>query len=311
MAWHLVVIAGDTEGLVIPLPDDKRLVIGRDPSAEINLPDLSLARRHVSVEVRDGRVRVENLYSRADVFAEEVSQTLPLVRLRVEGERFAVGQVWFRLEQRDLLTAQEWQESHDLSRLLGNVLMSQPSERKLRLLACAIVRRLRNPAGDPLSEQIFHISERYADQMAETRERYDVCDEVMKTADPARRLACATARDSALSAVFQTARLSARLRKDIPPADVETIQADLLRDIFVNPCLPIATMDPSWLAWNEGTIRRMAQTIYDERRFRDLPILADALEEAGCDNQDILHHCRQWGEHGRGCWVVDNLIGKS
>ena len=54
----------------------------------------------------------------------------------------------------------------------------------------------------------------------------------------------------------------------------------------------------------------MAQSIYDDRAFDRLPILADALEDAGCDKADILNHCRQPGEHVRGCWVVDLVLGK-
>jgi hypothetical protein len=57
-------------------------------------------------------------------------------------------------------------------------------------------------------------------------------------------------------------------------------------------------------------IRKLAQAIYDERRFSDLPILGDALEEAGCMDAAILAHCRQPGGHGRGCWVVDRIVGK-
>ncbi len=66
-----------------------------------------------------------------------------------------------------------------------------------------------------------------------------------------------------------------------------------------------------WLAWNDGAIPKMAQAIYDDRAFDRLPILADALEDAGCDNQEILDHCRSNGEHVRGCWVVDLILGKS
>jgi hypothetical protein len=55
----------------------------------------------------------------------------------------------------------------------------------------------------------------------------------------------------------------------------------------------------------------MAQAIYDERRFDDLPILADALEEAGCDDEDILSHCRGLGPHVRGCWGLDLILAKS
>jgi hypothetical protein len=84
----------------------------------------------------------------------------------------------------------------------------------------------------------------------------------------------------------------------------------LLRDIFGNPFRPI-TLDPAWLSWHDGLLISMARQMYDSREFRDMPILADGLEEAGCSNQDILDHCRTGGEHVRGCWVVDLLLRKS
>ncbi|HEY7152572.1 MAG TPA: hypothetical protein VH575_01315 [Gemmataceae bacterium] len=84
----------------------------------------------------------------------------------------------------------------------------------------------------------------------------------------------------------------------------------MARDIFGNPFRPV-TINSSWLAWNDGTIPKLAQAIYDDRVFDHLPILADALGEAGCTNADILAHCRAGGEHVRGCWVVDLVLGKS
>jgi hypothetical protein len=87
-------------------------------------------------------------------------------------------------------------------------------------------------------------------------------------------------------------------------------QLRLIRDILHNPFRPVL-VDRAWLEWNDGTVRRIAQAIYDERAFDRMPILADALEDAGCDNADILNHCRSGGEHVRGCWVVDLLLGKS
>jgi len=87
-------------------------------------------------------------------------------------------------------------------------------------------------------------------------------------------------------------------------------QADLLRDIFGNPYSPI-TIDPAWLTWHGGVLVSMAQKMYDSRDFTDMPVLADALEEAGCTNPDILGHCRQQGAvHVRGCWVIDCLLAK-
>jgi hypothetical protein len=83
----------------------------------------------------------------------------------------------------------------------------------------------------------------------------------------------------------------------------------LLHDIFGNPFRQVAAAS-SWLAWNDRTVTKLAQASYDERRFKSLPILADALEDAGCDNADILAHCRDPGPHVRGCWVVDLLLAK-
>ncbi len=86
-------------------------------------------------------------------------------------------------------------------------------------------------------------------------------------------------------------------------------QADLLRDIIGNPFRP-ASADPAWLTWNGGLLARMARAIYEDHRFADLPILADALEDAGCTDAEFLAHCRGGGTHARGCWVVDQLLGK-
>jgi len=75
--------------------------------------------------------------------------------------------------------------------------------------------------------------------------------------------------------------------------------------------------DPSWLAWNGGAVAALAQVIGGEQRWEELPILADALEEAGCTDQEMLAHCRQPGEHHsqdktpwkrQGCWVVALLL---
>ena len=76
--------------------------------------------------------------------------------------------------------------------------------------------------------------------------------------------------------------------------------------VFGNPFLQI-TLNTLWLMPN---VVALAQAIYDERAFDRLPILAAALKEAGCDDADILTHCRSPGPHVRGCWVVDLLLGK-
>ena len=87
------------------------------------------------------------------------------------------------------------------------------------------------------------------------------------------------------------------------------LQCRLLRDL----CLPFqATPVPAsrWLAWHDRLIVSMAQKMYDSRDFSDMPVLADALEEAGCTNLDVLSHCRSKSDHVRGCWLIDLLLNK-
>jgi hypothetical protein len=84
---------------------------------------------------------------------------------------------------------------------------------------------------------------------------------------------------------------------------------DLLRDVIANPFRPLV-VDPNWLSWNDGTVSKLAQTIDAEQAFAQLPVLADALEEAGCTEAILLHHCRGPGPHTRGCWAVDLLLGR-
>jgi ATP-dependent Clp protease ATP-binding subunit ClpA len=68
-------------------------------------------------------------------------------------------------------------------------------------------------------------------------------------------------------------------------------------------------LDPAWLTWNGGAAVKVAETIGAERRWEDLPVLADALEEAGCTHAELLAHCRAGARHARRCWVVDLLRG--
>jgi ATP-dependent Clp protease ATP-binding subunit ClpA len=69
-------------------------------------------------------------------------------------------------------------------------------------------------------------------------------------------------------------------------------------------------IDPSWLSRNNGAVAKLARVIHEERRWEDLPVLADALEEAGCTDQEILGHCRRPGRHVSGCWVLDLVLAR-
>jgi hypothetical protein len=91
----------------------------------------------------------------------------------------------------------------------------------------------------------------------------------------------------------------------------QAAQAVLLRDIVGNPFRLPAPIAPAVVAYNGGAARRLAEAIYDGRRFEDLPVLADLLEEAGCTDAALLGHLRGPGPHVVGCWAVDLVLGRS
>jgi hypothetical protein len=84
-------------------------------------------------------------------------------------------------------------------------------------------------------------------------------------------------------------------------------QANLVRDVFGTPFRPF-TLNPIWL---NPTVRGITESLYYDQDFDPLPILADALEDAGCADDAILNHLRSPGPHVRGCWAVDLILGKS
>jgi hypothetical protein len=107
--------------------------------------------------------------------------------------------------------------------------------------------------------------------------------------------------------------------EDTAQANERAAQAALLRDIFGNPFGAKPRIDPGWLSWNGGTVARLAAAAYDHRALPEgtldagrLGVLADALEESGCHDQEVLGHLReQRAVHVRGCWVLDLLLEKS
>jgi hypothetical protein len=101
---------------------------------------------------------------------------------------------------------------------------------------------------------------------------------------------------------------AAAVATDVGARDAELYaQKDLMSDIGGPLLFRSIALDGSWLT---STVTSLAQAIYTDRAFDRLPILADALEDAGCTSSDILDHCRGPGPHVRGCWVVDLLLAK-
>jgi hypothetical protein len=100
------------------------------------------------------------------------------------------------------------------------------------------------------------------------------------------------------------------MRQIVDPKDRDQLvaervaQCDLVREVFGNPFRPVA-FDPAWRTWD---VLLLAKGIDDDRAYDRMPILADALQDAGCDNDEVLNHCRGPGSHAPGCWVVDLVL---
>jgi hypothetical protein len=180
------------------------------------------------------------------------------------------------------MTEQEWLACTDTQKML-DFLDDRASQRKFELFTCGCYRSVWHLLTDERFRHKMDVRERYFDGHATLAE----FDAALRDAEAVPQHVWSDAWDA------------------IPPLG----QVRLVHDIFGNPFRP-AALDRSWLTWNDSTVAKMAQAVYDERVFDRLPVLADALEEAGCTNADILNHCRQPGVHVRGCWVLDLLLGK-
>jgi hypothetical protein len=223
-----------------------------------------------------------------------------------------------------IMTEAEWLACTDPQVMLDS-LAGRASSRKLRLFACACCRRIWPLLVVGRSVRAVKAAEGYADGLVD-RAALAAANSLAPHTGPDNEL---EAEDAPWLYDAANAAHSASLPETGPQDmleiaqavsahtyaatrganDEDAVQSAHLRDIFGNPFRRVKSKR-SWRTWNGGTVPKLAQVIYDERRFHDLPVLADALEEAGCADEDILAHCRQPGEHVRGCWVIDLLLGK-
>jgi hypothetical protein len=200
-----------------------------------------------------------------------------------------------------------WLSCGDPDTLL-RFLHGRVSERNLRLLACACLRLIWTRLPDDRCRRAVEVMERCADGLAG---RADL-QAALADAEAVEAASTGPARVAARAVVaaWSTAEhaCSAAAQASPDPAAERRHQAELLRDLIGNPFRP-APVELAWLERNGGRAAQIARAIYDARRFADLPILADALEESGCHSEAILTHCRSGGEHALGCWVLDTLLG--
>ncbi len=219
------------------------------------------------------------------------------------------------------MTEAEWLQLADPHPMLGAV-DGQASNRKLRLFAVACCRRILHLTNDDRDRHLADVIERYADSRATKKELRAACRHLQELHDVSDALGAACAQDhltnAAGIAVLAAANAAAgpypgpagmSAWKALLAAEFQA-QVHLLRDVLGPLPFRRVPIDPVWLAWNGGTVRQLAGSVYEERAWERLPILADALEEAGCGDRDVLDHLRGSGPHTRGCWVVDLLLAR-
>jgi hypothetical protein len=235
---------------------------------------------------------------------------------------------WLASEDPGLMLrhVRKWSRLRGLLARAGSA-SARSRQRKLRLFACACCREDWDSLGDR-GQQAVEVSERFADGLA-TREELVAARRAATAAaysmtswrawapvfvalDPAgfpddERLAgAASAASNVVTAGTLSEVIAALQGTECDPARI----CGLMRDVFGNPYRP-SGRNGAWLAWNGGTIPKLAAAIYKDRAFERPPVLADALEDAGCTDAAILEHCRGPGPHVRGCWAVDLLLGNS
>lgn len=214
------------------------------------------------------------------------------------------------------LTEAEWLSATDPQPLLEALRAAGVvSERRLCLWGCACVRRVWHLLMDERAENSVVVAERYADGLVDWGD--------LRRARVAVRPAFAEARGVHLSAlqavvcITGDANWLALYAARAGHWEAErTAQSALLRDIFGPLRFRPVTLDPSWLT---SPVPELGLAAYEQRSLPDgrlhndrLAVLADCLEEKGCDNKEVLGHLRQQGAvHVRGCWVVDLLLKRT
>src|SRR5579883_1964198 len=211
------------------------------------------------------------------------------------------------------------------------------SDRKCRLYACGCFRSIWDGAFDEASARRVDVAERFADAAGPAAP--EVVGQELAAAEDAVveeiiSLSPSTVLSDELDMLFDTWRCVVREKPHVLGIDFRSptrwgrlrraagraldrvlfgvhlggpfhpqTRCRVLRCVFGNPFRPV-TLDPRWLT---APVVALARTMYDSREFAPMPVLADALEEAGCDNPAVLAHCRGPGPHVRGCWVTDSI----
>ena len=206
------------------------------------------------------------------------------------------------------MTEEEWLTT-DYAFSLFDSVCRKSSRRKARLFAVACARRVETKLPEVRPRVALDLSERYADGLVPYSRLKDLSSHTDGPQSPGQMILDECTRLGKVQAPILIAGLACQVAvhncmRDC--ASEEVAQVLILRDIFGNPFRPVA-FDPRW---RTSDVVGLARAIYDDKAFERMPILADALMDAGCEEEQIISHCRGDGPHVRGCWVVDLVLGK-
>ncbi len=210
------------------------------------------------------------------------------------------------------MTELEWRECCDPRPLLRGLGVGADA-RKARLFGCHCCRRVWPQLGGA-HRRAVRASERFADGLLSEAAWWRAGAGLPATHTAAEEAAWAAWRGYGVAAAWRAAEAAEEAgppERGLATGEAERAwQAALLRELCGPPSLGPRRLDRAVLAWNDGTVRRMARGIYEAGAFADLPILHDALLDAGCDEGELLMHLRDGGPHVRGCWALDLLLGQ-
>jgi len=183
------------------------------------------------------------------------------------------------------------------------------SERKWALIACGMARRLLGLFSVPVYADAIDFAERNAERSWATQQARKWIEALDAAADRGRTTIPGTDSRAAMQAHNEIVAVlypKQHVRMTFHSTGDQRDAADLLREQLGNPFRQY-TFDP---AWRTETVVALASGIEADRAFDRMPILADALEEAGCDERAMLDHLRGPGPHARGCWVLDLILNR-
>lgn len=221
-----------------------------------------------------------------------------------------------------MVTEDEWYGDIDFDVYLETCMWlreEKKNHRKLRLWSCACCRRLEALLPDMRSMNAINVAERVADGLADKNEIWEAKKNLRRWfrksgenwggaaewAASAAHILLFNLEESAQTAPIRACKAMEESGATTKDAEYQ-MQFELLRDIFGNPFSPVS-FQPEW---RTTRVASLAKAMYDSRDFSAMLALADALQEAGCEDEDILKHCRSSSLHVKGCWVVDFILDK-